>query len=342
MIENDYPKRIFDYFVTEWQENSSDIILRFIVASFMVVGLAVGVGLRDFFYKPPININPKLKELSLKNMRLQAKNHKLLMEKRALKTRNLVLEQNGKGVINQNKQLLLKNSNLEKKNIEIRKLNGNLKNENVKIEQRNRQLLFHKKNLKDNNARLIKNNKNLKVRNRKLLTTKAELLNKNVKLSESKAQLKSKNLKLDRNNKNLISKHKKIQIQAKNYRRNFTDRFTRRAKTKLATAPAKAVPFFGISVIIAMTVSEVNSYCKDIEEMEKFEEDVLEINVSDKNNSRKNKLCGIDVESELNLIMNKEYNESLEWISKSSDKTLDSIKKSYNETKDYFYNLIDK
>jgi len=341
MIGNDYPKQIFDYFATEWQENSSDIILRFIVTSFMVVGLAVGVGLRDFFDKPVINIHPKIKELKLKNTRLRAINHRLLAEKRALKTRNLVLEQNAKNVTNQNRQLLLKNSNLEKKNIEIKRLNGNLKNENVKIEQRNRQLLFHKKNLKENNAKLIESNKNLKVRNRKLLTTKAELLNKNVELSKSKTQLKSRNIKLDKSNKTLISKHKKIQIQAKNYRKNFINRFTRRAKVKLASAPAKAVPFFGISVIVAMTVSEINGYCKDIEEMKKFEKDVLEINATDKNNSQKNKLCGIDVESELNLIMNKEYNESLEWISKSSDKTLDSIKKSYNETKDYFYNLLD-
>ncbi len=343
MVENNLLINVFDYFVAEWQQNSDGIILRFIVSSFLVVGLAVGVGIKDFFVPPlpiPLNAHPKLRALKLQNAKLQRTNHRLMANGKNLKAQNLRLEQSNKSVVNKNRHLLLKGSSLQSKNSDMKKLNTNLKNTNVKMEQRNRQLLFHKKNLKEHNTKLLGNNKDLKVRNRKLNTLKTTLETKNLQLEKNTKSLRGKNLKLNKSNQSFVSRHKKIEIKTKAHRAKFTERFMTRAKTKFATAPAKAVPFFGISVIVAMTAHEINSYCTDIEDMKKFEDEVFENNSSDKNSSKKEKLCGIDVEAELKPLMNKEYNDSLEWISKSSDSAMENIKKSYDDTKIYFYELV--
>lgn len=109
---------------------------------------------------------------------------------------------------------------------------------------------------------------------------------KNIKLAKQNAALNT-------NNKKLIAKQKRIHKKISKRRQKLTLANINRAKKKLATAGAKMAPFLGIPIVIGATVYDINDYCSDIDEMEKFEYDLfgnVALSKYDKT------VCGINIE----------------------------------------------
>jgi len=150
--------------------------------------------------------------------------------------------------------------------------------------------------------------------------------------------LKVSNTKLKTKNKTLITKQQKIHNKIIKRRQSLSTANIKKAKRKLASAGAKMIPFLGIAVITSATAYDIKDYCKDIDEMEKFEYDLF--GSKDLANYDKT-VCGIDVEEKLaetEIEIESQYNQTL----KAFNEEKDSLKKNFmyyiNYGIDYFNN----
>jgi len=120
--------------------------------------------------------------------------------------------------------------------------------------------------------------------------------------------LKASNMKLSKKNKVLKTNNKKLVAREKHIHKRITERRTKLTKTnlkkaqkKLATAGAKMAPFLGIPVVVGATAYDINEYCSNIDEMEKFEYDLFgDIALSNYDKT----VCGVDIEKQLMLTAN--------------------------------------
>jgi hypothetical protein len=103
----------------------------------------------------------------------------------------------------------------------------------------------------------------------KILATKYE------KLQRENRRLAHQNKKLSSQNSKLSQNQKRIRAGVISHRQKMTKTLISRGKSKIASAPAKAIPFLGTATIIAMTTLEIQSYCDDIKEMDNFEKELF-------------------------------------------------------------------
>jgi hypothetical protein len=158
-----------------------------------------------------------------------------------------------------------------------------------------------------------------------LISMNEVLKTSNMKITKNNNQLKTKNKKLIQKNNKLVNRERKIHQSIKARRKKLTSIKLSRAKTKLITAGTKMTPILGISAIIAATTYDIKNYCDDISEMEQFEYNLF----GDKNlKSTNNKICGINIEEKLNY--------TGENIKNIHTKFINSMKRQYNVTEDYW------
>jgi len=130
--------------------------------------------------------------------------------------------------------------------------------------------------------------------------------------------LKASNLKLTQKNKTLTTQNKKLVAREKHIHKKITKRRAkltkanlRKAQKKLTTAGAKMAPFLGIPIVVGATAYDINEYCANIDDMEKFEFDLF----GDEALSNYDKtVCGVDVDKQLELTassVNNSYNSLL-------------------------------
>jgi len=162
----------------------------------------------------------------------------------------------------------------------------------------------------------------------------------NLKITNEK--LKVSNKKLNSKNKALIKKQQKIQTKLAQRRKKVTAANLKKAQRKFASAGAKMIPFLGIALITGATAYDINEYCKEIDEMEKFEYELFgSVELSNYDRT----ICGIDVEKKLDATETKiksEYNKTLKTFNKEKDSLQKSIvdyrEEVFRYWINYFYN----
>lgn len=114
-------------------------------------------------------------------------------------------------------------------------------------------------------------------------------------------------------NSALTRKQVGIKKRLKSRRGMLVKRKLKRAKYKIARAPAGMVPFLGAGAIVGFTAYEINEYCEDIKEYKKFEESISGP-LEDETTDEELLLCGLNVEESLLPELEKYGNSSKSWI----------------------------
>ncbi len=114
---------------------------------------------------------------------------------------------------------------------------------------------------------------------------------------------------LHKKNKSLISQKRKINHRVKQERKNIVKKHINRTKKKIASAPAKMVPFLGASLVVAMTAYDIQESCEDIKEFQEFEQDICNLS-SIEFEQNNNDLCGLSFEA-LKKLISIEYEQSI-------------------------------
>jgi len=164
----------------------------------------------------------------------------------------------------------------------------------------------------------------------------------NKKLKNNNSKLENSNKSLTNNNKNFQKKNNKLLAQRKafkkqflTYRENYTKSLVSRAKKKIASAPAKAIPLVGTAAIIGLTVYEVNSVCKDMDDLDKLEKNMFgessDINSSLK--AERKAVCELDIENSLMPLVEKRYDESVNWFKEKSKNSQDWFSQKSTDSK---------
>jgi len=78
-------------------------------------------------------------------------------------------------------------------------------------------------------------------------------------------------------------KERKLNKKIKKFRVGFIKKSIFKMKKKVASIPAKSIPFIGTATILALTAYEIKSICKDIEDVYNLEEFIT--NSKDRNDS---------------------------------------------------------
>ena len=172
----------------------------------------------------------------------------------------------------------------------------------------------------------------------KLLETEnKKLKNSNSKLENSNKSLRKNNKSFKKHNNKLLAQKKAFKKQFLTYRENYTKSLVGRAKKKIASAPAKAVPFIGTAAIVGLTVYEVNLACQDMNDLDKLEKDMFGEN-SDIDTSLKAErkaVCELDIENGLMPLVEKQYDKSINWVQEKSQNSQDWISETSKDSKEW-------
>lgn len=143
-------------------------------------------------------------------------------------------------------------------------------------------------------------------------------------------KLTKENIDLVRSNKLLNDQKKQVKRRISDRRKKLTKRNIIRAERKLVKAAGSMIPVAGIAVITTATAFEIKEYCDDIREMKSFESELFDDNelVID---PEEEKLCGIDVEKELQPIAKAQIDEAKQWIGDSYDTVIEHAKRKAHE-----------
>ena len=86
-------------------------------------------------------------------------------------------------------------------------------------------------------------------------------------------------------------KEKRLNKKIKKFRGTFVKKSIFRMKKKVASIPAKSIPFIGTATVLALTAYGIKSICKDIEDIYSLEKSIT--NSNDRNDSNVLKrFCG--------------------------------------------------
>ena len=142
--------------------------------------------------------------------------------------------------------------------------------------------------------------------------------------------LKAKNKKLISKQKDTYKKNKSNKKKMREHRKALISKKLKRAKLKLAKAPASMLPFAGATAIVAFTVNDLHNYCQDIKEFKKVE--ALIFGPLDNEISEDEKvLCGFDVKKELLPAIKSYSKDSTNWIIEEYNIIIDDTNKKIDE-----------
>lgn len=139
------------------------------------------------------------------------------------------------------------------------------------------------------------------------------------------AALKTQNKTLTKQKNKLQSDRKKMRSKYKERRARLTKQKLARANKKLISAAPKMVPFVAIPIVVAATSYDIKGYCDEINEMEHFEYELFGESTP---SSVDNKICGVDVEAELQKSANS--------ITSQYENALVEIQKEYQDEKEFW------
>ncbi|MBL6970148.1 MAG: hypothetical protein ISR68_01985 [Campylobacterales bacterium] len=126
---------------------------------------------------------------------------------------------------------------------------------------------------------------------------------------DTKFQIQKKTANnLHKKNKTLISQKRQIRHRISQEKKNIVQKHINRTKNKIASAPAKMVPFVGAGLVIAMTAYDIQESCEDIQEFKKFEQDICGLS-SHSMEKNTNDICGLSFD-DLKKLISIEYKNS--------------------------------
>ena len=143
-------------------------------------------------------------------------------------------------------------------------------------------------------------------------------------------KMTKENIDLVRRNNSLREQKKLTKKRISERRKKLTKRNVIRAERKLVKAAGSMIPVAGIAVITTATAFEIKEYCDDIREMKTFESELFGDNEL-MTDPEEEKLCGIDVEKELQPIAKAQMDEARQWIGDSYDTVIEHAKRKAHE-----------